>query len=439
MAVTAPPQRSLSSKSQKTMLAAIFSAGFFLRFAYVLWLKTYVQVPGNVCPYALEVSSIAAHIARGQGFSSPFLHDTGPTAWVGPVYPYFVAIVFKLFGVYTNRSALVLLGIQCLTAAATGVVIYSLGKQTLGEKIGLWSAWVWTVSPIFFRWPASWIWDFAASALLLAVILTVTLDIEAFGTRRQWLLLGLLWGVTALTNPALLSVLPFSFGCALLGRRWRAQATNAVLAMALCLAVVSPWAIRNAVVFGHPVFLRSNFWFEFHIGNYHYSNGMGYFGFHPGSNPWQLQKYIELGEQGYINWSKQQALSFVRQYPKEFLDLSLHRMLWFWDGTPLLYQAQEWWKPWEFWPFSATAWLGWIFLLTRRPRGWVLYSACMVAYPLPYYIVYPIAKYRYAIEPEMLLLSIYLASVLLSEIRGLRKSKAIDRHDRLQTNLAPHS
>ena len=188
--------------------------------------------------------------------------------------------------------------------------------------------------------------------------------------------------------------------------------------------MISPWAIRNMLVFGHPVFLRSNFWFEFHLGNYHYSNGMGYLGFHPGANPWQLRKYAELGEQGYVQSAKTEALNFVRQYPREFIDLTLHRTLWFWDGTPLLYQGQEWWRPWKFWPLSVTAWLGMIFILTRQPRVWVLYAACLMVYPLPYYFIYPIAKYRYAIEPEMLLLSVYLASVLWSEFvsaRGLER------------------
>jgi hypothetical protein len=133
-----------------------------------------------------------------------------------------------------------------------------------------------------------------------------------------------------------------------------------------------------------------------------------------------------LGEQEYIRQAKEQALNFVRQYPREFLDLTLHRTLWFWDGTPLLYQAQEWWQPWEFWPLSVTAWLGLIFLLTRRPRGWLLYAACMVVYPLPYYLVYPVAKYRYAIEPEMLLLSAFLASVLWSELRKIRQRSKLN-------------
>ena len=386
--------------------------------------KIYIQLPGRPYPFALEISSIAAHLARGQGFSSPFLIDTGPTAWVAPVYPILVAAVFKIFGVYSNASALVLLGLQCIMAAATGIAVYAMGRRTFGEKIGIWAAWIWTVSPIFFRWPTSWIWDFAASGLLLATTLVLTLDVAEKGERQLWLQLGGLWGLTALTNPTLLSVLPFSFLYAMLASNHDRgkQIKNAAVSMIVCLMIISPWAIRNMTVFGHPIFLRSNFWFEFHLGNYHYSNGMGYAGLHPGANPRELRKYAELGEQGYIQSAKNAALGFVRNYPREFIDLSLHRTLWFWDGTPLLYQGEEWWQPWKFWPLSITAWAGMIFLLTRRPRGWLLYAACLVAYPLPYYLVYPIAKYRYAIEPEMLLLSVFLVSVLWSEFRILRLS-----------------
>lgn len=405
------------TKSNRNLYIAIFSVGFLLRFGFVLWRKMYVPVPGLPYPYALEVSSIAAHLARGQGFSSPFLRDTGPTAWVAPIYPLLVAAIFKVFGIYSNTSALVILTLQSIMAAATGVAIHAVARRTIGDAIGKLSAWIWTVSPIFFRWPVSWIWDFAASGLLLALILISALDAAESGTRKSWLTHGLLWGIAALTNPALLSILPFTFGYIVFTayRQSRAWLMDSLISVLLFMAMIAPWAIRNAIVFGHPVFLRSNFWFEFHLGNYHDSNGMGSVGFHPGANPREMNRYMALGEQAYIEQAKKDALGFVRQYPREFIDLSLHRALWFWDGTPINYQAAEWWRPWEFWPLSATAWLGLLFLLTRRPRGWILYTACLVAYPLPYYFVYPIAKYRYAIEPEMLLLSVYLAKVLWKE------------------------
>jgi hypothetical protein len=187
----------------------------------------------------------------------------------------------------------------------------------------------------------------------------------------------------------------------------------------LFAVLVSPWLIRNELVFGRPVFFRSNFWFEFHLGNYHFSNGMGFSGKHPGANPAELQKYSDWGEMRYIDYYKQDSLRFVREYPREFLDLTLHRTWWFWDGTSLGYQSREWWKPWEFWPLSLLGWLGLLFVLTRRPRGWFLFAVALIIYPLPYYFVYPVAKYRHAIEPLLLLLSVYLVSVLASEIRAI--------------------
>src|SRR5258708_19936820 len=40
-------------------------------------------------PYTtLFRSHIAASLASGQGFSNPFGPPTGPTAWLGPVYPF---------------------------------------------------------------------------------------------------------------------------------------------------------------------------------------------------------------------------------------------------------------------------------------------------------------------------------------------------------------
>jgi hypothetical protein len=152
---------------------------------------------------------------------------------------------------------------------------------------------------------------------------------------------------------------------------------------------------------------------------------MGYFGYHPGANPREFKRYTKMGEQGYIQQAKRDALEFVRQYPREFADLTLHRILWFWDGTPLQYQSLEWWRTWEFWPLSVSAWLGLMFVLLRQPRGWLLYLSCLLVYPIPYYLVYVVPKYRHAIEPEMLLLSVFLAEVLWSELKVSRRRQPL--------------
>ena len=404
----------------------LFVCGFILRFGFVLWKKMYVGDEHSNNPFGVEICSIAAHIVRGKGFSSPFHIETGPSAWIPPIYPYFVALIFRLFGLYSSASAIVILGFQCVLGAATGIAIHALGRRTLGPQIGWFAAWIWALSPIFFRWAVSWIWDFAASAFLVTLVFVVTLDAAERNSSRHWLMLGALWAVIALTNPALLTLLPFTFLYAALKnyRAYRSWFASLALSATLFAALVSPWLIRNAIVFHRPVFFRSNFWFEFHLGNYHFSNGMGWAGKHPTANPAELQKYASLGEMAYIDHYKEESLRFVREYPSEFRDLTLHRAWWFWDGTPLRYQAHEWWQPWEFWPLSLLGWLGLLFALTRRPRGWNLYAAALLVYPLPYYFVYPVAKYRHAIEPVLLLLSVYVVSLVWSEFRSLAHRKA---------------
>ena len=53
-------------------------------------------------PYGYELGRVARAIAAGQGFSSPLRFvDTGPTAWFTPIYPYLIAGIFKIWGIFS--------------------------------------------------------------------------------------------------------------------------------------------------------------------------------------------------------------------------------------------------------------------------------------------------------------------------------------------------
>jgi len=90
----AVPNSPGETKSYRNLYFLLFVCGFLLRFGFVLWKKTYVGSPNDNVPFGAEICSIADHIVRGQGFSSPFHQDTGPTAWIAPAYPYLVSLVF---------------------------------------------------------------------------------------------------------------------------------------------------------------------------------------------------------------------------------------------------------------------------------------------------------------------------------------------------------
>src|SRR5260370_27406758 len=111
LVATATPVSTPETSGYRSLYIWLLVCGFILRFGFVLWKKTYIRAPGSILPFGAEICSIAEHIVRGQGFSSPFVQDTGPTAWIAPVYPYLAALVFRLFATYSIPSAVLLPGI----------------------------------------------------------------------------------------------------------------------------------------------------------------------------------------------------------------------------------------------------------------------------------------------------------------------------------------
>src|SRR3954464_2655258 len=288
------------------LYAWLVATAFLLRFAYIIAFHTYLFIPSpNHYSFGFETGSIAAAIARGEGFSSPFGVATGPTTWIAPIYPYICAAVFKVFGTFSTASAIVIFGLNSLCAALTCVPIVEISKRTVGRVPAMCAGWAWAIVPLFFQWPTTWVWDMSLSALLLALafLFAMRLGESQQSKSGAWIGMGAFWGVALLTNPGLLTFLPFSLAWPFfqlkqqsLQRRLRLVAI-ALLALGI---VVAPWMIRNSLVYHRPTFIRGNFGFEFHMGNFRYSNGMGWGGYHPSMNPRELAKYKQAGEAAYI-------------------------------------------------------------------------------------------------------------------------------------------
>src|SRR5579859_5329507 len=128
--------------------------------------------------FGWEMGRIARSIAQGEGFSNPYGDHTGPSAWEPPLYPYFMAGVFKIFGVYSYASAWVILSFNSLLAALTCVPIYLIAKRVSDDRITLWSARVWALLPWFWYWSVHWLWDTTLTPLILSLIFLVALELQ---------------------------------------------------------------------------------------------------------------------------------------------------------------------------------------------------------------------------------------------------------------------
>jgi 4-amino-4-deoxy-L-arabinose transferase-like glycosyltransferase len=380
-----------------------------VRLFFLFFMKTYRSDRIDDICISGETTNIAASIVRGHGFSSPF-NDvyTGPTSWLAPAYPYFVALVFRFFGILTRASVIFIFVAQSIFSALTVIPIFGIARRTVGARAGLLAAWTWTLFPWFSKWSVTWVWDTSLSALLLALLFWYALRLPEAANRQAWIGFGALTGVALLVNPALATFLPVSLGWSCFelhssGRKWLKPALSSLL---VCVIVIAPWMARNRAVFGHWVFLRSNFGFEFALGNYHASLGRGWGGSHPSGNQKEFRRYWQMGEFAYIRERQAQAIPFVREYPSEFLSLTVKRVGYFWDGSAMDYlKPVSWyWIPSSFAIVSLLL-LPALFVARRRNlHAWQMFFGTLLLYPLPYYLTFSQVRYRHAIEPLILFL-----------------------------------
>ena len=388
---------------------------FLLRVIWILAAHTYrFKTLDDNFSFGWEMGRIGRSLALGQGFSNPFNQATGPTAWEPPLYPFLIAGVFKLFGIYTHASALVLLCINSLFSALTCVPIFLIAKRCFDEKVAIWTAWMWAVLPSVMFWCTRWVWETSLAALLLALIFWLTLDLEERDGLKPWLEFGLLWGIAALTNTSLLAFLPAS-GLWAWYRRWKCgkpSLAGVVLASLLFVGCVAPWTARNYRTFGRLMFLRSNFGAELRIGNGPGADGTWREYLHPTQNVYQMRLYQQLGEIAYVDQRKREAVAFIREDYTRFAGLCLKRFVYYWGGAPRASEtpALALMKNSVFLASSVLAFWGLgRALRKRRPGAW-LFFWLILCYPAVYYAVFPHPRYRHPIEPELGILIVYVIS-----------------------------
>jgi 4-amino-4-deoxy-L-arabinose transferase-like glycosyltransferase len=377
------------------------------------------QIPAQalrIVPFQTETGHIAYSIAGGKGFSSPFQRDTGPTAWLAPVYPYLLAGILKLFGVYTLRSFFAALSLNILFSAATCVPIFYAGKRVSGLGVASAAAWLWALFPNAIIIPFEWIWDTSLSALLVAVLLWATLELAESRRLLDWSLYGLLWGLTLLTNPAVALLLPVFLAWAAYRTRGYTPASNSflrpLLAAAIAVLCCVPWTVRNYIQFHKFIPLRSNFAFELYIGNN--ENYDDQHRLRPGAitQDREILRYLSMGETAFMEEEKRKALAFIVAHPRIESWLIAQRFVDFWTGTatPLaaFRQADSLWLRLILLCNDAAplcAFLGIIVLLATKNAYVLPVVSVPILFPLLYYVTHTSLRYRHPIDPVVLLLA----------------------------------
>ena len=404
-------------------------AGFLARVLYILIARSYhFRASDANFSFGWEIGRVAYSIATGHGFSSPFGGGTGPSAWNAPIYPYIVAWAFRLFGVYSHAAAFALLTFNSIFAALTCWPIYRTARRVFNERVAMWSGWVWALLPYIIYWSVRWVWETSLSAFLLSLLFMLTLEMEGDDRSSSWFGYGLLWGVVGLTNPSALSFLPFSGGWLAyqLRRRGKSFLVPALLSGVIFWMTLMPWLVRNYEVFHKPVFVRDNVGVEIRCGNNPIAEGTWVGAFHPSQSVVLFEQYRRMGEADFCVLQGHLARQWIEENPSRFLVLTFRRFVFFWNGLPRLSRLRglEETKNSLFLASSVISLWGLLLAVKRRVHGVFLFASLILFYPLVYYISFPHPRYRHPIDPELLILGVYLISETRPRVRDVAVAEA---------------
>jgi 4-amino-4-deoxy-L-arabinose transferase-like glycosyltransferase len=388
---------------------------FAVRLAVVLFLCR--RIPDSNWSFEQfggEVGWVARSLAGGHGFSSPFSPWSGHTAMVPPLYTFLLAGVFRLFGVYSPASAFVILSINSLLSALTCIPVYFSAKHSLGMRGARVAACVWAFYPLSIYFSAAHVGDYALTALLFTTCFCIAQRIHSAPNPAAWMAWGLLYGLTALSNPSVLSVLPFLIALALwkMRRYGSLWVLNGALTLVAAGAVIAPWTIRNYLDLGALSPVQDNYWLGFYAGNFGDSSSPNPASANPASNPVQMEAFLRMGEPAYLAQKHTLAAEWVRRHPLSFAGIAARRVLYFWTG---------------FWSFSrdymqrgSVNFSGLVFLVSitllmlRGVRRFLRlnssaglpYLVLVGIFPIAYYLSHSVIGFRQPIEPAILVLAL---------------------------------
>jgi hypothetical protein len=417
--------------------ARIFWVAFLVRVLYMTLAHTYrIRISEDHFQFGWEAGRIARALITGYGYSDPFanafLAHTGPTAWLPPLYPLLLAAIFRVFGVFTLKSAWVLFTIQSAFSAATALATWEIAARCFSRRVALWSAWIWALYPAAMQYAVRWPWEMTITTALFTFTLVLALRLRGIGDEprpprtlnleprtSQWLLFGLLWALIALCNSTLLLFLPVcvlwillpNLGAPSMRFHRMGGITGPTLAALLFLACIAPWTIRNWQVFHAFIPLRGNLGAELYMGNGPGSNGLLMEYYHPFQAPEQLRLYASLGEVRYVAQRGALARAFIAAHPTHFAADVARRIFFFWISVP---QPAD--TPWyieagrslNFAFLSLAGLLGLALALRRRIPAAGLFAWAFLLLPISYYLITVHARFRHPLEPLICILAVYL-------------------------------
>ncbi len=354
---------------------------------------------------------VAAALLAGRGFGSPF-NSNQISAIMPPVYPAIVAVFFKAFGIRTTASIIAIHAFDSVLSALACIPVFLMARRGFGPRVAWWAAWGWAFSPYGIYFAATWAWSTHLLLLCLCWLIVLAQELEQSTRLGLWAGFGLFAGFAGLVEPSVLVVIPFllALACWRLRVEGKRCLTPGLIACTVLAAAISPWIIRNAMVFHRFIPMRDNMGLELWLGNngrsLHWTNDE----LNPEHNAQELADYDRMGELAYMDHKMRQAKAYIHDHPAWYAWMCVRRAVYLWTGYWSFdrdYLAQE---PMDLAniPFATCltllALLGLVMAWRENPRECVRYAGVLFLFPFLYYFAHPGAYRMRPLDPLIVIL-----------------------------------
>jgi prepilin-type N-terminal cleavage/methylation domain-containing protein/prepilin-type processing-associated H-X9-DG protein len=348
---------SVSNRSSlwPSVLGFVFTIGSLVLFAMIadwrkhnsgdsVWLKH--DLSDHI---GAEYDTIAQSIRKGRGFSDPFQVETGPTAWMPPVLVYFTSSLYRLADDNRNTVVEIIVFISYAVLVLAGTLVVGQGERlaSVGLALAIPILGVFLCSDfycLFQQTHDTWL-------IMLLLVLTwigghhwLTAGAVSSGERRQWkglVLWGVFGGLVALSSPivgftwAMVTTIVFfkRHSHCHPTRRAASIRTMSVIAIPalVSILVTLPWTIRNRVVLGKWIPVKSNVVYELWQSQVLDDDGVldtASAWQHPwGSDGPQRREYVASGELKFVSDRWPPTRNSIRANPLGFAKRVFNRWL----------------------------------------------------------------------------------------------------------------
>lgn len=330
----------------------------------------------------------------------------------GPLYPYFLAALVWI----SDSSVFWTKTLQLLICGVTGLVIFKLTRHLFADTVAKVALVIYACYGTFLFYDSMLLVEILFLFFALWAVYRLVL-VGKSGTVSQYLVIGLLFGLSALARPNILLVLPFLA----LWLFWKNNRNgNFKLASPLALAAgvliaIAPVTVRNYVVTGDFILISSQGGVNFYIGNNPDANGLTMVMPEISlteSVPWDkfvpvthAQAEKEAGHtltesEASAHWNAK-AWKYIGENPGSFLSLTLKKFRYLFSGFENSDNGDIYYQRTQSYLYAALLWSFGIFF----PFGLLL--------PLAIVGLYLTREKRLSLTPTYITLLAYIPSVIL--------------------------